>query len=139
MSAPDLSASAAYLGRTPIAGWLRMRVEADGEAALYRLAFDEAHIGNPAIRAIHGGVVAAFLETAMLAELARLAPGPAPGRTSFSIDYLTSSRPEDMTARIRTERIGRRLAFLSGEAWQRAPDAVVGAARGCFRLAGRPD
>ena len=134
MSGADISAAADFLARTPIAGWLRMRVAADADGALYHLAFAEEHIGNPAIRAIHGGVVAAFLETAMQAELARVAGAVDASRTTFSIDYLTSSRPEDMTARIRVERVGRRLAFLSGAAWQRAERDVVGAARGAFRL-----
>jgi uncharacterized protein (TIGR00369 family) len=118
---------------TPIAAWLGFSSEGDGENRRYHLAFNESHIGNPAIRALHGGVIAAFLELAMQSELR--ANGYAPEATvNVTIDYLASSRAEDMTARVRTIRVGRRLAFLEAEGRQAGGTRLVALARACLKL-----
>lgn len=117
-----------FAASAPIARWLGFSAEIDGEGVLFRLAFSEAHIGNPAIRAIHGGVVATFLEFAMQAEL----PAKA-GAITVSIEYLASSRAEDMVARVRRIRDGRRLSFLEASGWQGEDRRLVATARGCFR------
>ncbi len=117
----------------PIAQWLGFSASEDGEGRHYRLAYNETHIGNPAIRALHGGVIAAFLELAMQTELRAL--GSAPAQTvNVAIDYLSSSRAEDMTARVKVVRIGRRLAFLEAEGRQSDGSRVVAVARACFKL-----
>jgi uncharacterized protein (TIGR00369 family) len=120
-------------GAAPIAEWLGFSSEAPGEDRLYRLTFNETHIGNPAIRALHGGVIAAFLELAMQEELR--ANGRAPEATvNVTIDYVASSRAEDMTARVRVIRIGRRLAFLEAEGRQADGSRLVAVARACLKL-----
>ncbi len=122
---------------SPIAEWLGFSSQDSGGDRLYRLAFDEKHIGNPAIRALHGGVIAAFLELAMQAELR--ARGGAPEATvNVTIDYVASSRAEDMTARVKVIRIGRRLAFLEAEGRQADGARLVAIARACLKLSG-PD
>ena len=119
---------------SPIAQWLGFSVfERDG-ARLYRLAFNEAHIGNPAIRALHGGVIAAFLELAMQIELSALEK-PAAATVNVSVDYLSSSRAEDMTATVRLIRTGRRIAFLEAEGRQAEGTRLVALARACLKLA----
>lgn len=118
---------------SPIAAWLGFSVAEEGGERCYRLAFNEAHIGNPAIRALHGGVVAAFLELAMQAELK--ASGAALVETvNVAIDYLASSRAEDMTASVRVLRTGRRLAFLEAEGRQAGGTRLVALARACLKL-----
>ncbi len=120
-------------GAAPIAEWLGFSSEETGDNRLYRLAFNETHIGNPAIRALHGGVIAAFLELAMQAELE--ANGRTPEATvNVTIDYVASSRPEDMTARVKVIRIGRRLAFLEAEGRQADGSRLVAVARACLKL-----
>lgn len=120
---------------SPIASWLGFSITDDGDGRLYRLAFKETHIGNPAIRALHGGVIAAFLELAMQAELA--AAGSAPAETvNVAIDYLSSSRAEEMTARVKILRIGRRLAFLEAEGRQAEGTRLVALARACLKIGG---
>lgn len=117
----------------PIAEWLGFSSDASGDARVYRLSFNEMHIGNPAIRALHGGVIAAFLELAMQTELR--ANGHAPEATvNLTIDYVASSRAEDMTARVKVFRIGRRLAFLEAEGRQAAGTRLVAVARACLKL-----
>lgn len=118
---------------SPIANWLGFSVADAGGERLYRLAFNETHIGNPAIRALHGGVIAAFLELAMQTELR--ASGASPVETvNVAIDYLSSSRAEDMTARVRIIRAGRRLAFLEAEGRQAGGTRLVALARACLKL-----
>lgn len=120
---------------SPIAQWLGFSVAEDDGGRVYRLAFNETHIGNPAIRALHGGVIAAFLELAMQTELK--ATGAAPAETvNVAIDYMTSSRAEDMTARVKVIRIGRRLAFLEAEGRQGDGTRLVALARACFKIGG---
>jgi uncharacterized protein (TIGR00369 family) len=118
---------------SPIAKWLGFSVEERDGARLYRLAFNETHIGNPAIRALHGGVIAAFLELAMQTELR--ATGAAPAETiNVAIDFMSSSRAEDMTATVRIVRSGRRLAFLEAEGRQAEGTRLVALARACLKI-----
>lgn len=119
---------------SPIAAWLGFSVSEREGARVYRLAFNETHIGNPAIRALHGGVIAAFLELAMQTELK--ASGRTPADTvNVAIDYMSSSRAEDMTASVRLIRAGRRLAFLEAEGRQADGTRLVALARACLKLA----
>lgn len=122
-------------GERPIARWLNLDVAQDEAGLLYRLGFDERHIGNPAIRALHGGAISAFLETAAQAELAAgLDPDAVLRTVSFSIDFLASSRADDMIARARILRLGRRLAFLEAIGWQGDETRLVASARITVRI-----
>lgn len=119
--------------RSPIAEWLGFSAESAGDDHRYRLTFNEAHIGNPAIRALHGGVIAAFLELAMQTELRALGRD-LEATVNMAVDYVASSRAEDMTAKVRVVRIGRRLAFLEAEGRQADGDRLVAVARACLKL-----
>ncbi len=118
---------------SPIAEWLGFSSDGAGEDRRYRLAFNEAHIGNPAIRALHGGVIAAFLELAMQSELRAMGRDP-DATVNVAVDYVASSRAEDMTAQVRVVRIGRRLAFLEAEGRQADGARLVAVARACLKL-----
>jgi uncharacterized protein (TIGR00369 family) len=118
---------------SPIAQWLGFSAAEQDGVRVYRLAFNETHIGNPAIRALHGGVIAAFLELAMQTELR--ATGAAPAETvNVAIDFMSSSRAEDMTATVRIIRTGRRLAFLEAEGRQAEGTRLVAIARACLKI-----
>lgn len=118
-----------------IACWLGFAAAETGEGFLYTLRFDEKHIGNPAIRAMHGGVIAAFLEFAAQCELAaRLDAGAALKTVNIDIDYLASSRAQDMTARANVTRLGRRIAFVEATGWQESQDRPVARARLRIRI-----
>lgn len=121
-----------FAAAQPIAKWLSLSV-VEGDLPIFHLSFDEKHIGNPAIRALHGGVIASFLNLAMQA-CAHAETGLRPRPSSLSIDYLSSSRPEDMTGRVKILRIGRRLAFLEAEGWQAGGTRLVATARATFAL-----
>ncbi len=126
-------AVAALIERSAIADWLGFSVQEDDGGLVYALAFDEIHIGNPLIRAIHGGVIAAFLEVAAQCEIAAaLGPRAIVKTVNLDIDYLTSSRAQPMQARARITRMGRRLAFVEATGWQASEKKPVAKAQ--FRL-----
>lgn len=122
-----------FAAATPMAEWLGFSATRSSEGIVYRLAFNETHIGNPAIRAIHGGVIASFLELAMQAELSARSEN-AVSTVTMAIDYLSSSRPEDMTGRVKILREGRRIAFLEANGWQSEETRLVAVARCCLKL-----
>ena len=125
--------AAARIERNTMAGWLGLSASADAGGLLYRLGFDEAHIGNPAIRALHGGVVAATFETAAMLEVSSRTQPEVPLRTiSCETDYLRGTVAQDLFARVRVLRFGRRVAFLEVSGWQTTEDEPV--ARGAVAL-----
>ncbi|MDM0110948.1 PaaI family thioesterase [Variovorax sp. J22R133] len=100
------------------------------EAPLFHLPFHARLVGNPALPAIHGGVVAGFMEAAALAttytQMDEVVP---PKLVDFSIDYLSSARAVDLYAQCEVHRIGRRIAAIGIRCWQTSPDAPVALAR----------
>ncbi|MCA3444328.1 MAG: PaaI family thioesterase [Rhodobacter sp.] len=117
----------------PYIGFLGITFDRRGDELTAILPFDDRLIGNPAIPALHGGVTAAFLETAAIIELSwtlmweameagRMGPGAAlpdlPKTIDFTVDYLRPGLPRDAYARARVNRSGRRYASVHVEAWQ---------------------
>lgn len=118
----------------PVSKWLGLSVTED-DGAVFTLAFDERHIGNKLIRALHGGAIAAFLEFSSQAALyARLGGARNIKTINIDMDYLTSARAMDMKARVTFTRIGRRLAFVEAKGWQKDEAAPVASGRFRFRL-----
>jgi acyl-coenzyme A thioesterase PaaI-like protein len=120
------------------------------------LAYDEMHIGNPFLPALHGGVTAAFLEITALVgltwattweqmeagdqpfeEIAANAASKLPKTIDFTVDYLRSGLPRDAYARARVNRSGRRYASVHVEAWQDQRSRLFAQATGHFLM--RPD
>jgi acyl-coenzyme A thioesterase PaaI-like protein len=117
----------------PYIRFLGITFDRRGDELTAILPFDDRLIGNPAIPALHGGVTAAFLETAAIIELSwtlmweameagRMGPGAAlpdlPKTIDFTVDYLRPGLPRDAYARARVNRSGRRYASVHVEAWQ---------------------
>ena len=145
MTAPDttpgtepetkLARIRAFAEGAPMARWLGFSAALEDGDILYRLAFDERHIGNVMIRAMHGGAIAAFLEFAAQSALAAELDETAPQRTIGSdIDYLASAGAVDLFARVTLTRVGRRMAFVEAVGWQEDEARPVAAARFRFRL-----
>jgi len=83
-------------------------------------------IGNPVMRALHGGAVTAFLEFPCGVVLARqLDHHRMPRLISMNVQFLASMRVAKVIARPQVRRIGRRVAVAQVEAWQDEPDALV--------------
>ncbi|MDA5095664.1 PaaI family thioesterase [Aliiroseovarius sp. KMU-50] len=150
------STLSALVDGVPYIKFLGIEVERHGDELTAILPFSEKLIGNPMLPAIHGGVTAAFLETAAVFELtwvsiwadmeaglldqselqgemlARL-----PKTIDFSIDYLRSGLPRDAYARARVVRSGRRYASVHVEAWQDNRNKLFAQATGHFLMPSR--
>jgi acyl-coenzyme A thioesterase PaaI-like protein len=117
---------------SPVARWLQ--AELTNRENVYRLRFAERHIGNPFVRALHGGVVGSMMELSALLDLARLDENTRGEIVSSSIDYLRVTKDADLHARVEIVRIARRLAFLDVWCWQDAEDVPVARASCTVRL-----
>ena len=126
----------ALLDRIPYARFLGVAVEGVSEpGVLIRLRFAQHIVGNPALPAIHGGVIGAFLEFAAILELVRQGEGDRLAKPiDLTIDYLRSARPVDAFARATITKHGRRVANVRVEAWQGEEVRLVAAAHGHFLL-----
>lgn len=137
----------------PYIRFLGISFDRRGDELTAVLPYDEKLIGNPMLPALHGGVTAAFLETAAIIELAWSlvwdkieAEGPfdprelvqMPKTIDFTVDYLRSGLPRDAYARARINRSGRRYASVHVEAWQDNRARLFAQATGHF-LMPRPD
>jgi uncharacterized protein (TIGR00369 family) len=129
---------AALLGLVPYAAWIGLRVDlSDTAAPVLRLPFKPSLIGNPALPALHGGVVASFMESAALMHLLlTLDEQRVPKSIDFSIDYLRSAHAEESYAACAVERLGRRVAQVQIRCWQADAALPVALARAHFLLAG---
>jgi uncharacterized protein (TIGR00369 family) len=122
----------ALLDAWPYARFLGVRLEAGEAGPLAVLPFDPKLIGNPILPALHGGVVASFLELAALARLD--AEGRRARTIDITVDYLRPARPVTFYAEARILKLGRRAANLAVEAWQDDRANPVAALRGHFMI-----
>lgn len=130
-----LSLAQGHIDASAMAAWLQLSAELSGDTLRYRLAFGEQHIGNPVIRAMHGGVVATLLETAATLEIKSRAPAIERIRTiSCHVNYMRGAVDKDMTAAVTVMRLGRRIAFCEATGWQTSPDEPVARAAIALRL-----
>lgn len=128
-------AYARLIEAVPYAAYLGIEIERSDKGTVFRLPFRPDLIGNPRLPALHGGVVAAFLELAMQLEVLvsqdqRRVPYP----VDFSIDYWRTAKAQDMHATCRLIRHGRRVAQIHAECWQGDADRPVAFARADFML-----
>ena len=128
------AALARLIAAVPYIGFLGVRFDRRGDELTGVLPYDPDLIGNPALPALHGGAIAAFLEITAIIELTwtSLWPGMEAGEIDlgggaglhmpktidFTVDFLRSGLPRDSYARARVNRSGRRYASVHVEAWQ---------------------
>lgn len=126
MSALDRIPYAAFLGLTAHA--------ADGELTV-TLPYADKLIGNPMLPALHGGATAALLEMTAVAQVAASWPeARLPRPINVSVAYLRSGRPQDVHARARIGKAGRRVVHVLAEAWQDDPDQPIATLTAHFLL-----
>lgn len=147
------AALSALVSGVPYIRFLGIQFDRRGDELTAILPFDDKLIGNPLLPALHGGVTAAFLETAAIVELswtmiwedleagridpAKLSPlhlPRLPKTIDFTIDYLRSGLPRDAYARARVVRSGRRYASVHVEAWQDNRARLFAQATGHFLM-----
>lgn len=108
-----------FLARVPIVKKLGMRCDIKGDDMTTVLPFQDKLIGNFTIKALHGGAMATFLEMTAMSQLYLSSDVETPPRTiNITVDYLRQGRAEDLYARARVIKLGRRMASVRAEAWQ---------------------
>jgi uncharacterized protein (TIGR00369 family) len=108
--------------RVPYAAFLDVQVRLEAGVPRFHLPFRASLIGNPALPALHGGVVAGFMENAALLHLLLLLDErKVPKAIDFSIDYLRSANAIDLHGSCEVARQGRRVAQVQIRCWQDEP------------------
>ena len=109
----------ALLDTLPYARFLGLRGEMEGDLLTVVMPFADRLIGDPMLPALHGGSTAALLEMTAIAQVALVYPRlRLPRPINVTVSYLRSGRPQDVRARARISRAGRRVAHVLAEAWQ---------------------
>jgi uncharacterized protein (TIGR00369 family) len=146
------AALATLVSTVPYIGFLGITFDRRGDELTAILPYDDKLVGNPVLPALHGGAIAAFLETTAIIELSwaiaweemeRGSEGAAPPERpkwpktiDFTVDYLRSGLPRDAYARARVNRSGRRYASVHVEAWQDNRNRLFAQATGHFLMPG---
>ncbi len=143
----------ALVGRVPYIRFLGVEFDRRVDELTAVLPFKDDLIGNPFLPAIHGGVIAGFLEITDIVGLgwAQLWDGVESGALDakalkdgamprlpktidMTVDYLRSGLPRDAYARARITRAGRRYASVQVEGWQDNRDRPFAQATGHFLM-----
>ncbi|QJD57945.1 PaaI family thioesterase [Pseudomonas sp. gcc21] len=119
----------------PYAKLIGIQVQALGDEVLFRLPMSDDNIGNPVLPAIHGGVIAGFMEQAAMLHLMLFMNSPQfPKIIDFSIDYLRAGLKKDTYASCQVWRQGRRVGNVAITAWQSRSNEPIATARAHFKL-----
>ncbi|WP_144174203.1 PaaI family thioesterase [Pseudomonas sp. Kh13] len=123
------------LALIPYAGLIGIACEREGDDLLFRLPASQDNIGNPLLPAIHGGVIAGFMElSAALYLLIYSESASIPKIIDFSIDYLRAGHFRDTYAQCQLWRQGRRVTNVAITAWQGDKQSPIATARAHFKI-----
>ncbi|MGG5291071.1 PaaI family thioesterase [Pseudomonas shirazensis] len=126
---------APLLSLIPYAGLIGIECERQGEQLLFRLPASADNVGNPLLPAIHGGVIAGFMElSAALYLLVYSDSASIPKIIDFSIDYLRAGYLRDTYASCQLWRQGRRVTNVAISAWQDDRNLPIAMARAHFKI-----
>jgi len=124
------------LSRIPYAKELAIRPLLMGDELTLILPYAPHIIGNPMLKALHGGAVGAFMETAAIVQLWLMGdPKPLPKPIGINIDYLRRGKPQDTFARAIIAKQGSRVANVRVRAWQNRYDEPISILHGHFLIA----
>ena len=119
----------------PYAGLIGIQCSRQGDDLLFCLPASQDNIGNPLLPAIHGGVIAGFMELSAALYLLIFSESAAiPKIIDFSIDYLRAGHYRDAYAQCQLWRQGRRVTNVAITAWQGDPDEPIATARAHFKI-----
>jgi len=126
---------ALLLASIPYAQLIGVECSREGDGLLFRLPANQDNIGNPLLPAIHGGVIAGFMELAAAVHLLIATGVPSvPKIIDFSLDYLRAGQFRDTYARCQVWRQGRRVANVAITAWQDVEAEPIATARAHFKI-----
>jgi len=130
---------AALLALIPYAQLIGVECSRLGDELLFRLPANKDNIGNPLLPAIHGGVIAGFMELAAALHLLVFTGSPGiPKIIDFSLDYLRAGQFRDTYAKCQVCRQGRRVANVAITAWQSTAAEPIATARAHFKIEEAP-
>lgn len=119
----------------PYARYLGIRILKQDERIVCHLPFRADLIGNAVLKALHGGVTAAFMENAAMLQLLLRDQQRIPKSIDFAIDYLLSGQALDSYAECHISRAGLRVAQVQIRCWQKSREVPIAVARAHFLLA----
>nr|WP_237158018.1 PaaI family thioesterase [Shewanella psychrophila] len=133
--ATELNDFGHLLGHVPYTNFIGMSVERFGDELVFRLPAKDDNIGNPTLPAIHGGVIAGFMEMSAIVQLmVFMHTSRVPKVVDFSIDYLRAGYHKDTFAECKITRQGRRVANVSINCWQTNRKKLIATARAHFLI-----
>ena len=120
-----------WFDKIPYAQLLGVTAQENQDQLIFELASNPHNVGNPLLPALHGGVLAAFMETAAILNVMAYSGGQrVPKVIDFSIDYLRSAGLKPTWASCQVGRLGKRVVNVSVTAWQdERPEQPVALAR----------
>ena len=124
---------ASRTARVPYFGFLGLQPTADD--ATWCLPGSARHVGDAARQSVHGGVLAAFLESSAALHLRAAADRVT--TVDFTSDFLREAVVADLFATVTVVRRGRRFANVRVDAWQSDRATLVAVGHGNFLLHGR--
>jgi len=125
----------ALLALIPYATLIGIQCHREADGVVFCLPANRDNIGNPLLPAIHGGVIAGFMELAAALQLILFTgTGQIPRIIDFSIDYLRAGLYRDTYARCQLWRQGRRVTNVAITAWQADPGEPIATARAHFKI-----
>ncbi|MGY2289717.1 PaaI family thioesterase [Pseudomonas sp. SDO528_S397] len=125
----------AVLNLIPYARLIGLECTRQGDELLFRLPARPDNIGNPTLPALHGGVIAGFMELSAALHLQVLTGSPhVPKIIDFSLDYLRAGQLRDTYAKCQVWRQGRRVANVAITAWQSTEAEPIATARAHFKI-----
>lgn len=126
---------ASLLHLIPYAKLIGVECSRLGDELLFKLPANKDNIGNPLLPAIHGGVIAGFMELAAALHLLVFTGSPGvPKIIDFSLDYLRAGQFRDTYAKCQVCRQGRRVANVAITAWQSTEAEPIATARAHFKI-----
>lgn len=125
----------ALLKQIPYAGFIGLTAQSMGDEILFRMEPLESNTGNPLLPALHGGVIAGFMETAATLNLMMgLEVYQVPKVVDLTVDYLRSGKLRPTYATCVLNRQGKRVANVQVVAWQKNRDTPIATARAHFLM-----
>ena len=125
----------ALLNLVPYAKLIGIECSRLGDELLFRLPANKDNIGNPILPALHGGVIAGFMELSAALHLLVFTGVPGlPKIIDFSLDYLRAGQFRDTYAKCQVWRQGRRVANVAITVWQSTAAEPIATARAHFKI-----
>lgn len=117
--------------------WLGVAVDFSNDNPCIAMPFSEQHIGNGMIRAIHGGILASFMEVAAASIIGqKTGQLELPLALNSDVVFLRSTKDCDCFANVTVLRLGKKLATLEVNSWQTDSKRVLATGRFTFLVNG---